>query len=53
MLLQEAKEHNIILDNFIGFTPTFKLKDLMSRQFGDFRLSSNLAVNYGAAGVKI
>ena len=52
-LSEEAKEHNIILDNFIGFTPTFKLNDIMNRQFGDFRLSSNLAVNYGAAGIKI
>ena len=53
MLSQEAIEQNIILDNFIGFTPTFKFKDVMNRQFGDFRLTSNLAVNYGAAGIKI
>ena len=52
-LSQEAIEHNIILDNFIGFTPTFKLRDLINRRFGDFRLTSNLAVNYGAAGIKI
>ena len=52
-LAKEAKEHNIILDNFIGFTPTFKIEDIMDKQFGDFKLSSNLGVNYGAAGIKI
>ena len=52
-LAKEAEEHNIILDNFIGFTPTFKIEDIMDKQFGDFKLSSNLGVNYGAAGIKI
>ena len=52
-LAKEAEEHNIILDNFIGFTPTFKIEDIMDKQFGDFKLPSNLGVNYGAAGIKI
>ena len=52
-LSEEAQEHNIILDNFIGFTPTFKFEDIIDRQFGEFRLTSNLEVNYGAAGIKI
>ena len=52
-LAKEAEEHNIILDNFIGFTPTFKIEDIMDKQFGEFKLSSNLGVNYGAAGIKI
>ena len=52
-LAKEATEHNIILDNFIGFTPTFKIEDIVDKQFGDFKLSSNLGVNYGAAGIKI
>lgn len=52
-LAKEAEEHNIILDNFVGFMPTFKIEDIMYKQFGDFKLSSNLGVNYGAAGIKI
>ena len=52
-LAKEAEEHNVILDNFVGFTPTFKIEDVMNKQFGDFKLSSNLGVNYGAAGIKI
>ncbi len=52
-LSKEAKEYDIILDNFIGFRPTFKFKNIIDRQFGDFILTSNLAVNYGAAGIKI
>ena len=30
-----------------------KFKDIMDKQFGDFKLSSNLGINYGAAGIKI
>ena len=52
-LVNEAQKHNIILDNFIGFSPTFKFHDIMNRQFGNFKLTSNLGVNYGAAGIKI
>ncbi len=52
-LLSEAEEHNIILDNFVGFAPTFKIKDILKKEFGDFRLSSNIDVNYGAAGIRL
>ena len=52
-LLSEAEEHNIILDNFVGFTPTFKVKNMLKKEFGDFRLSSNIDVNYGAAGIRL
>ena len=53
VLSREAEEHNIILDNFVGFTPTFKLENIFNKEFGDFKLTSNLAINYGAAGIKI
>ncbi len=52
-LTLEAEEQNIILDNFTGFTPTFKIKNIMNREFGDFKLSSNLEVNYGAGGIRL
>ena len=49
----EAEEHNIILDNFIGFTPTFQIENILRKEFGDFRLSSSTSVNYGAAGIRL
>ncbi len=49
----EAEEHGIILDNFIGFTPTFKFKNIVNKEFGNFKLTSNMHVNYGAAGIKL
>ena len=52
-LLSEAEEHNIILDNFVGFVPTLKIKNILKKEFGDFRLSSNIDVNYGAAGIRL
>ena len=52
-LALEAEEHNIILDNFIGFIPSIKIKNIIKKEFGDFRLSPNINVNYGAAGIKI
>ncbi len=52
-LSSEAEEHNIILDNFVGFVPTLKVKNILKREFGDFRLSSNVDVNYGAAGIRL
>ncbi len=52
-LSSEAEEHNIILDNFIGFAPTLKIKNILKKEFGDFRLSSNIGVNYGAAGIRL
>ena len=52
-LSSEAEEHNIILDNFVGFVPTFKINNILKKEFGDFRLSSNIDVNYGAAGIRL
>ena len=52
-LTKEAENYKIILDNFIGFAPTFKFNDIMNREFGNFKLTPNLKVNYGAAGIKI
>ena len=52
-LAKEAEEHGIILDSFTGFVPTFKFKNIISKEFGNFKLSSNMQVNYGAAGIKL
>ena len=52
-LSSEAQEHNIILDNFVGFIPKFKIQNIIHKEFGDFILSSNTQVNYGAAGIKL
>ena len=52
-LSSEAEEHNIILDNFVGFVPTLKINNIFEKEFGDFRLSSNIDVNYGAAGIRL
>ena len=52
-LAKESAEHNIILDSFTGFKPTFKIEDIINREFGDFKLTSSLEINYGAAGIKI
>ena len=48
-----AKRHNIILDNFTGFLPTFNLNSIMKKEFGNFLLAPNLSVNYGAAGIRM
>ena len=52
-LAKEAEEHGIVLDSFTGFIPTFRLKNIMKREFGNFKLTSNILVNYGAAGIRI
>ena len=52
-LAKEAEEHGIILDNFTGFTPTFRFKNIINKEFGNFKLTSNMQINYGAAGVKL
>ncbi len=49
----EAEQHGIILDSFTGFKPTFRLKNIINKEFGNFKLSSNMQVNYGAAGIKL
>ena len=52
-LAKEAEQHGIILDSFTGFKPTFRLKNIINKEFGNFKLSSNMQVNYGAAGIKL
>jgi 2-polyprenyl-6-hydroxyphenyl methylase/3-demethylubiquinone-9 3-methyltransferase len=52
-LAKEAEKYGIILDSFTGFTPTFKFKNIINKEFGNFKLTSNMQVNYGAAGVKL
>ena len=52
-LAKEAEQHGIILDSFTGFAPTFRLKNILNKEFGKFKLSSNMQVNYGAAGIKL
>ena len=49
----EAEHHGIILDNFTGFMPTFRFSNIFNRELGDFKLTSNMQVNYGAAGIKL
>ena len=52
-LIFEAKKHNIILDDITGFVPTFNVKDILQKQFGEFKLSSKIDVNYGLAGINV
>ena len=52
-ILATTEKHKIILDNFTGFSPTFNIKNLLDKEFGNFKLSSNLEVNYGAAGLNL
>ena len=52
-LTTEAEKYGIILDNFVGFRPTFKFQNILNKEFGEFKLSSNLSINYGAAGIKL
>ena len=52
-LAKEAEKYGIILDSFTGFTPTFKFKNIINKEFGNFTLTSNTQVNYGAAGIKL
>ena len=52
-LSSEAEKHNIILDNFVGFVPSININNIIKKEFGDFVLSSNTDVNYGAAGIRL
>ena len=52
-LTKEAEEYGIILDNFTGFTPTFRFENIINKEFGNFKLTSNMKINYGAAGIKL
>lgn len=49
----EAENYGIILDSFTGFSPTFSFKNIINKEFGNFKLTSNMQVNYGAAGIKL
>ena len=52
-LAYEAEKNNIILDDFTGFMPTFNMRNILNKEFGNFMLSSSLEVNYGAAGLNL
>ena len=52
-LAYEAEKYNIVLDDFTGFVPTFNTRDILNKKFGNFKLSSSLEVNYGAAGLNL
>ncbi len=52
-LKKEAEKNKIILDDIVGFAPTFNFKNLINREFGDFVLSKNTQVNYGLAGINL
>ena len=52
-LAMEAETHGIILDTFTGFVPTFSFKNIINKEFGNFKLTPNMQVNYGAAGIKL
>ena len=52
-LIKEAEDYKIILDEITGFIPTFKIKNILNKEFGDFKLSRNIEVNYGLAGINL
>ena len=53
ILAIEAEKHGIVLDNFTGFSPTLRIENIIYKEFGNFKLSSNMQINYGAAGIKL
>ena len=52
-LTKEAAHHKIFLDDLTGFVPTFNIKNLINKEFGEFKLSQNIQVNYGLAGINL
>jgi 2-polyprenyl-6-hydroxyphenyl methylase/3-demethylubiquinone-9 3-methyltransferase len=52
-LIKEAENYKIILDDITGFIPTFSIKNILNKEFGEFKLSSNIEVNYGLAGINL
>jgi len=52
-LIKEAENYKIILDDITGFVPTFSIKNILNKEFGEFKLSSNIEVNYGLAGINL
>jgi hypothetical protein len=41
------------LDDITGFIPTFNIKNILNKEFGEFKLSKNTEVNYGLAGINL
>ena len=52
-LAYEAEKYNIVLDDFTGFVPTFNIQNIVNKEFGNFKSSASLEVNYGAAGINL
>tara|TARA_B100000795_G_scaffold154970_1_gene116209 strand:+ start:135 stop:899 length:765 start_codon:yes stop_codon:yes gene_type:complete len=52
-LIKEAEKYKIILDDITGFIPTFNIKNILNKEFGEFKLSKNTGVNYGLAGINL
>ena len=52
-LIKEAEKYKIILDDITGFIPTFNIKNILNKEFGEFKLSKNTEVNYGLAGINL
>ena len=52
-LIYEAKQHNIIFDDLVGFAPIFSLKSIFERKIKRFKIITNPIINYGIAGLKI
>ena len=52
-LIKEAEKYKIILDDITGFIPTFNIKNIINKEFGEFKLSKNTEVNYGLAGINL
>ena len=42
-LIKEAEKYKIILDDITGFIPTFNIKNILNKEFGEFKLSKNIA----------
>ena len=52
-LTHEAKLHNIILDDLVGFAPIFSFESIFEKKIKKFKIVSNPIINYGIAGLKI
>ena len=52
-LIKEAEKYKIILDDITGFIPTFNIKNILNKEFGQFKLSKNTEVNYVLAGINL
>ena len=52
-LIKEAEKYKLILDDITGFVPTFNIKNILNKEFGEFKLSNNIEVNYGLAGINL